>query len=92
MTKTRERGIDRFDIDFSEESVLENFKDKWVFVHYLDHDYTKANFVSECRIIHLWFHVFGFRQCDYVIYPPRHVNKGSMKGYEGHFMVRITKS
>jgi len=90
--QTRERGIDHFDIDFTEESKIKTFKDKWVFVHYLDHDYTKANFVSECRFIHLWFHVCGFWDIDYVIYRPRRVNKkGPMRNDEGHIMVRITQ-
>jgi hypothetical protein len=88
---TREQGIDRFDVDFSEESCLENLKDKCVFVHYLDHHYTKANFVSECRIIHRWFQMFRFHEGDYWIYPPKAVKEGPLKGYEGYFKVIIQK-
>ena len=88
---TREQGIDRFDVDFSEESYLENLKDKCVFVHYLDHRYIIANFVSECRIIDRWFHVFGFYQGEYWIYPPKAVKEGPLKGYEGYFRVVIRK-
>jgi hypothetical protein len=31
-------GIDRFDVDVSDESILTNFKDMCFLVHYLDHD------------------------------------------------------
>ena len=86
---TRERGIDRFDVDFSEESYLENLKDKCVLVHYLDHRYIIANFVSECRIIHRWFQVFGIREGSYWIYPPKAVKEGPLKGYEGYFKVIV---
>ena len=88
---TRERGIDRFDVDFSEESYLENLKDKCVLVHYLDHHYIIANFVSECRIIDRWFQVFGFYEGEYCIYPPKAVKEGPLKGYEGYFRVIIRK-
>lgn len=88
---TRERGIDRFDVDFSEESYLENLKDKCVLVHYLDHPYIIANFVSECRIIDRWFQVFGFYEGEYCIYPPKAVKEGPLKGYEGYFRVIIRK-
>jgi hypothetical protein len=84
---TRERGIDRFDVDFSAESYLE--KDKCFFVHYLDHRYMIANFVSECRIIHRWFHMFGIREGCYWIYPPKAVKEGPLKGYEGYFKVIV---
>ena len=86
---TRKQGIDRFDVDFSEESCHENLKDKCVFVHYLDHRYIIANFVSECRIIHQWFHMFGFCQGEYWIYPPKAVKEEPSKGYEGYFKVVI---
>ncbi len=86
---TREQGIDRFDVDFSEGSYVENLNMKCFFVHYLDHRYIIANFVSECRIIHRWFQVFGIREGSYCIYPPRAVKEGPLKGYEGHFKVIV---
>ena len=48
----RELGIDVFPIAFTDRSLVENFEEMKFRVHYIDHDYTVANFESECRIIH----------------------------------------
>ncbi len=47
-----EHGIDVFPVAFTDRSKEENFEDMKFQVHYTDHDYTVANFESECRIIH----------------------------------------
>ena len=87
---SRYHGIDRFDVDVSDESILTNFKDMCFLVHYLDHDYTTANFDSECRIIHRWLHVFGFHHYDYTIGSPIPADlSGPMRGYDGHIMVTL---
>jgi hypothetical protein len=66
----RSRGIYRFGIGFTDGSIEENFRQMEFQVNYLDHDYTVANFESECRTIHRWLHVFGFHHDDFVIHPP----------------------
>ena len=50
--RRRARGIDVFPIAFTDRSLEEIFEDMNFQVHYIDHDYTVANFESECRIIH----------------------------------------
>jgi hypothetical protein len=87
---SRYHGIDRFDVDVSDESILTNFKDMCFLVHYLDHDYTTANFDSKCRIIHQWLHVFGFHHYDFTIGPPIPADlSGPMRGYDGHIKVTL---
>ncbi len=63
-------GIYRFGIGFTDGSIEENFKQMEFRVHYFDHDYTVANFESQCRIIHRWLHVFGFHHDDFEIQAP----------------------
>jgi hypothetical protein len=66
----RLHGIYRFGIGFTDGSIEENFRQMEFQVNYFDHDYTVANFESECRTIHRWLHVFGFHHDDFVIHPP----------------------
>jgi hypothetical protein len=77
----RSRGIYRFGIGFTDGSIEENFKQMEFRVHYFNHDYTVANFKSECRIIHRWLHVFGFHHDDFDIHPPVADCLSEMYGY-----------
>ncbi len=76
-----EPGIDVFPIAFTDGSIEENFEDMNFQVHYFDHNYTVANFESECRIIHRWLHVFGFHHDDFSIDPPEAYDKQGLNGY-----------
>ena len=77
----RVRGIDAFPVAFTDRSIEENFEDMKFQVHYTDHDYTVANFESECRIIHRWLHVFGFHHDDFSIDPPEAYHEQGLYGY-----------
>ena len=77
----RERGIDVFPVAFTDRSTEEIFEDMKFQVHYTDHDYTVANFESECRIIHQWLHVFGFHHDDFSIDPPEAYDEQGLYGY-----------
>jgi len=74
-------GIDYFDIAFTDGSMEENFENMNFKVHYFNHDYTIANFESECRFIHRWLHVFGFHHYDFSIDPPEAYDKNVMHRY-----------
>ena len=77
----RASGIDFFDIAFTNRSIEENFEDMNFRVHYFDHEYTVANFESECRIIHQWLHVFGFLHNDFSVDPPEACDDQGLHGY-----------
>lgn len=79
--RRRERGIDAFPVAFTDRSIEETFEDMKFHVHYTDHDYTVANFESECRIIHRWLHVFGFHHDDFSIDPPEAYDERGFHGY-----------
>ena len=77
----RVHGIDVFPIAFTDRGIEENFEDMKFPVHYFDHDYTVANFESECRIIHRWLHVFGFHHDDFSIDSPEAYDEQGVHGY-----------
>ena len=77
----RLHGIYRFGIGFTDGSIEENFRQMEFQVNYFDHDYTVANFESECRIIHRWLHVFGFHHDDFSIDPPEAYHEQGLYGY-----------
>jgi hypothetical protein len=88
----RDRGIDKFLVDFNDNGIVENFGQMEFLVHYLDHNYTSANFQSECRIIHRWLNVFGFHHYDFSIGPPVPLDdneNGPNMVNEGHIKVTL---
>ena len=83
----RASGIYKFDIDFTDQGVINNFRDMKFNVYYFDHDYTVANFESECRLIHRWLHVFGFHHHDFSIDPPAPYSPNAI--HHGYIVVRL---
>jgi hypothetical protein len=81
------RGIFHYPVQFTDESIVKNFENMSMqfMVQYLDHDYTTANFDSECRIIHRWLHMFGFHHYDFEINLPVPLNEGM----NGNILVRL---